>query len=78
MKLRVLDQIHISSVQADSLRAGQKIDVSDALGNELMKKHPTKFQRLDKPAAKRAATPKNKAVPAAPANKDDQGSGSSA
>ena len=76
MKLKVLDQIHVSSVQPDSLRAGQKIDVSDALGTELLTKHPSTFLSMDKPAVKRAATPKNKAA-AAPANKANEGSGPS-
>lgn len=77
MKLKVLDQLHVSSVQPDSLRPGQEIEVSDALGNELLHKHAAKFERLDKPARKRAATPKNKAIVAAPANKGtDQGNGS--
>lgn len=38
MKLKALDQISISSVQADSLRPGQQFVVSDALGNDLLKR----------------------------------------
>lgn len=77
MKLRVLDQIHISSVSADSLRKDQLIAVSKALGEELLKKHPTVFEEAgeaeEPPAdeaapaeAKAAAEPENKAEPEPP------------
>lgn len=47
MKLKALDQIHISSVKRDALAAGEEFEVSDAYGAELMKAHPMKFRRLD-------------------------------
>lgn len=62
MKLRVTDQIHISSVSANTLTAGAEIEVSDALGGELLKKHP------DKVAAIAAAKP-------APAGRGAKGKG---
>lgn len=44
MKLRALDQVHISSVQPDSLRPGQVFEVTNATGKELMKAHPHLFE----------------------------------
>ena len=62
MKLKALDQISISSVQSDSLRPGQEFAVSDALGAELLEKHPGKFEQLaDDPASDEAAAPDEKA-----------------
>lgn len=65
MRLKALDQIHVSAVQADSLRPNQEFDVSDAAGADLMKAHPGKFEQLDEPeptsAAEKAEPPvKNK------------------
>ncbi len=63
MKLGVMDQIHVSAVQADSLRKGDQIDVSDATGEELLKRHPGVFEQLpDAPGEKKAPAPKNKAA----------------
>jgi hypothetical protein len=66
MKLRVNDQMHISSVQADTLKPGREIDVSQALGDELMKKHPGIFEQLDEtpPAEMPIAESDTKADPA--------------
>lgn len=65
MRLKALDQIHVSAVQADSLRPQQQFDVSDAAGEELMKAHPGKFEQVaDEPA------PAEKAAPAV-RNKDE-------
>lgn len=69
MELKVKDQIAVSSVQADSLRPGQTIAVSDALGEELLNKHPSKFEQVGSSAAKAEPAPDNKAEGAAPANK---------
>lgn len=75
MKLKVLDQIHVSSVSSDTLAPGSEIEVSAALGGELMKRHPTKFAQLaDSKKAKgqknkAAPTPENKGAPGA----EDQG-----
>lgn len=75
MKLKVLDQIAISSVSADTLAPGREIAVSASFGKELMKLHPDKFEEVsddEKPEAeaeKAMPAPANKAEPAAPANK---------
>ncbi len=72
MKLKALDQMHVSSVQPDSLRPGQEINVSKALGDELLKKHPASFAAVDGVDAveeKSEPSPDNKAEGAAPANK---------
>lgn len=47
MKLKALDQIHVSSVKADSLRPGEEFEVGDALGKELVAKHPQRFAVLE-------------------------------
>lgn len=47
MQLRALDQIHISSVKPDTIRPGEAFEVSDSAGEDLLKKHPTKFSRVD-------------------------------
>lgn len=67
MKLRATDQISISAVKADSLRPGEEFEVSEALGSELLNRHPARFVRLDA-EEKAAPAPLNKAEPA-PANK---------
>lgn len=74
MRLLVHDQINVSAIQADALRPKQEVEVDDALGEQLLKKHPAVFTRLDAPAAparprkKAAAKPANKAAPT-PKNK---------
>lgn len=61
MKIKVVDQIHISALSSDTLRPGQEIDVADkALARRLLKLHPTALQ----PAGGAKALP-------APANKAD-------
>ena len=80
MKLAAIDQISVSSVKADSLRPDEEFTVSDALGEELIAKHPSKFRKISDdqpeakepivPIAKAELTPLNKAEPA-PANKAD-------
>jgi hypothetical protein len=73
MKLRVTDQLHISSVSADTLGAGAEINVSDALGQELLKKHPDKVEVVDAvESVKAEPAPANKAEQK-PANKDAGG-----
>jgi len=69
MKLRALDQVHVSSVQADSLRPGQEFEVSDTLGQQMLKSLPGRVERVEMPAEKAAQEHPNKAVSAAPANK---------
>lgn len=72
MKLKVLDQIHVSWVQADSLRPGDEIGVTPEQGEALMKAHPDKFEKLagrDHIESEKAEkAPLNK-MEAAPANK---------
>lgn len=82
MKLKALDQISLSAVQADSLRPGQEFFVNKTTGEDLLKAHPSKFEKIsddDAPADSKPAPepisatkaedpPKNKAKPA-PANK---------
>lgn len=73
MKLRALDQVHVSSVQADSLRPGQEFEVSDTLGAQLLKSLPGRIERVteadDPPSEKAEQDHPNKAIAAAPANK---------
>lgn len=47
MKLRALDQVHVSSVQADSLRPGQEFHVSATLGNQMLKSLPGRVELVD-------------------------------
>lgn len=79
MKLKALDQIHISSVQADSLRPGQEFEVSDDLGEKMLKSLPGRLEQVAESAAAAKAEqapqnkaedpPENKAISAAPAKK---------
>lgn len=69
MQLKALDQFHISSVSADTLKPGQVFAVSDWLGGELMKKHPGKFANV---AEKSEPAPDNKSEPL-PKNKSEPG-----
>ena len=62
MKLKVLDQIHVSSVSSDSLQPRQEIEVSDELGKELLNRHPATFHRIREPKKKAQQTPPNKAA----------------
>lgn len=72
MKLRALDQIHVSAIQPDALRPQQEFEVSKGAGEALLKAHPDKFEVIENEAeapAEKAAQPlENKAEPA-PANK---------
>lgn len=62
MRLKALDQIHVSAVKAESIRPHEEFDVPNALGEELLKKHPSVFKKIAaKPSNKAAPTPKNKA-----------------
>lgn len=86
MKLRALDQIHISSVQRDPIAPGQLFEVSDDMGKQLIEKHPATFEKVvsrgesksnvdEQPesageAQKAEDAPQNKAEDA-PANKAD-------
>lgn len=76
MQIKILDQVHLSSVRATTLAAGEVVEVSRDFGAELLKKHPDKFEAVadaanqpgDAPAAKAEAPPQNK-VETAPSNK---------
>ena len=64
MRLRTKDQLHISSVRADTLRPGEEFEVSDSHGEELLKAHPKLLQRVSGPsvaAVKAQPAPGNKA-----------------
>ncbi|SCY95902.1 hypothetical protein SAMN05660666_03886 [Novosphingobium aromaticivorans] len=65
MKLKVLEQIHVSAVSSDTLRRGQEIEVSNAAGEDLLKFHPDKFEQVAGKCggAKKAAVPENKQAP---------------
>ena len=70
MRLKALDQISISAVKSDSLRPGEEFDVSDDFGADLIKRHPSLFERIAEDVEEKAETdPSNKAEGAAPANK---------
>lgn len=67
MKLKVLDQIHISAVKADSLRPGEEFEVSYGYGKELLHRHPGRLaavgSKAKRPHANKAATsPANKSI----------------
>jgi hypothetical protein len=65
MKLRVLDQITVTAIQPDALRPRDEVEVSDAFGAELLRRHPTLFEEIageTRPAKKAAPKPKNKAA----------------
>lgn len=66
MKLKAKDQLHVSSVQAASLRAGEEFEVSDPIGKDLVKRGLATAVRASKPKA--AKKPNNKKAPA-PENK---------
>ena len=64
MKLRALDQVHVSSVKPDSLRPGEEFEVSDETGKDLMKALPGKFSEVGVGGrAKARKPPANKAAP---------------
>lgn len=70
MRLKALDQISISAVKSDSLRPGEEFEVSDDVGADLLKRHPSVFTEIaGSAAAKAEPDPRNKAEGAAPANK---------
>jgi hypothetical protein len=65
MKLKLIDQILISSLSSDTLRPGQEIEVDDGFGAELLERHPAVFLEI---GGKAEPAPANKAAKA-PANK---------
>lgn len=74
MKLEIIDQIHVSWVQADSLRPGDQISVTPEQGEGLLKAHPDKFKKLAGSGADHVHAEKAEPAPlnkmeAAPANK---------
>lgn len=73
MKLYAIDQVSISSVQADTIKPGQPFEVSDDYGKELLSKLPNAVSK-DPPKEKAEPAHKNKADPK-PANKAGRGGG---
>ena len=74
MKLKVTDQIHVSWVQADSLRPGDMIGITPEQGEALLKAHPDKFEKVagsdeDHVHAEKAEAAPISKMEAAPANK---------
>jgi hypothetical protein len=67
MRLRAHDQVHVSSVKAESLRPGEEFEVSDAAGADLIKAHPGLFEEVRSTASatdqKAEPAPTNKAEP---------------
>lgn len=84
MQIKILDQVHLSSVRSTTLAAGEIVEVSRDLGAELLDKHPDKFeavamaddrqgadQAVDHGGAAKAETPPQNKVETPPANKTD-------
>lgn len=46
MKLRAIDQIHISAVKSDTLRPGEEFEVSNAAGAALLRAHPGRLKQV--------------------------------
>jgi hypothetical protein len=66
MWLVAKDQVHLSGVKSDSLREGERFEVSDARGRELLEKTPHLFAPADAEpsgpsSAKALPPPQNKA-----------------
>lgn len=66
MKLKAKDTIHVSSVRADPIRAGETFEVNDSEGRQLVDRGLA--TKVVEPKAKKAPAAKNK-MAAAPANK---------
>jgi len=70
MKLKAIDQVHVSAVKADSLQPGEVFEVSAVAGLELLAKRPGTFELVEDDVEEKAEpAPGNKAEGAAPANK---------
>lgn len=64
MKLRAIDQVHVSAVKADTIRPGEVFDVSDSQGEALLKARPGAFEHVDEaPAPPAPPAPKRQAAP---------------
>lgn len=68
MRLKVLQQMHVSAVKADTLRPHEEFEINDAAGDELLKHHPQIVMRVE--GAKAESAPLNKMEPP-PLNKAD-------
>ena len=72
MKVKALDQLHVSSVRAAAFRKGEEFEVSDEEGKALVERGLVAKVAGEKKAAapsnKKAAAPRNKKA-AAPKNK---------
>ena len=75
MKLRVIDQLHVSSVGPHTMGKGTEFDVSDATGADLLKRQPPVVERVAERTAaapaKAEAAPQNK-VERKPKNKAER------
>ncbi|RYG79418.1 MAG: hypothetical protein EON59_16245 [Alphaproteobacteria bacterium] len=70
MKLKAIDQVHVSAVKADSLQPGEVFEVSAAAGRALLAKRPGIFELVEDEVEEKAEPARdNKALAAAPANK---------
>lgn len=69
MKMRVVDQLHLSSLGPETMGKGAEFEVSDAMGEDLLKKGVA--TRVDGEAAEAAAESGEKAE-AAPDNKAEK------
>lgn len=67
MRLRAIDQIHISSVRAETLRPGDSFELNESAARVLLKAHPGVIE-IDDGSVKAERRPLNKAL-RAPANK---------
>jgi len=72
MKIRVLDTVQISSLQAAPLKSGDVFDIADAAGAELLAKLPRNLLLVSRAGVPAAATD----APAPPAKPKRQGKGS--
>lgn len=74
VKVKVLDQLHLTSVRASTIAKGEVVAVSAEEASALVKRGLVSRVAAAKPAAKKAEEPNNKAAPA-PSNKAAGGKG---
>jgi hypothetical protein len=64
VELEVIEQLHLSSVRADTMGAGQRFTVSESTAQDLIKrglaKRPGGTRKAAMPNNKKAAAPSNK------------------
>lgn len=75
MKMKVVDQLHLSAVSRDTMPAGHEFEVSDDLGGQLAAKGlAVPINEMAGESQKSEPPPQNKAEPA-PDNKAQKGRG---